>query len=155
MILRLVLNLELALELPYRARWGRNYSQIEQRKTGAHMDPPGWFPLIVRGGQGVTTKYDGSTLTVQFRKARIAAGSPTTFGRMPFGSAAWVDRPLNDAEPFVLRQQMSGTDAQSAIDVLRINERFWNFVCRNTNTGHFEVLRSEPAFKQVIIDDNQ
>jgi len=59
---------------------------------------------------------------------------------------------LNDAEPFALRQQMNGTDAESAIEVLRINDRFWNFVCRNTNTGHFEVLRSEPAFMQVPID---
>ncbi len=47
---------------------------------------------------------------------------------------------------------MNGTDAESAIEVLRINDRFWNFVCRNTNTGHFEVLRSEPAFMQVPID---
>lgn len=116
------------------------------------MDPPGWFPLIVRGGQGVTAAYDGSTLTVQFRKAPVAVGSPTTYRNMPFGSAAWVDRPLNDAEPSVLQQQMNGTDAESAIEVLRINDRFWKFVCRNTNTGHFEVLRSEPAFMEVPID---
>jgi hypothetical protein len=72
---------------------------------------------------------------------------------MPLGSAAWVDRPVNEDEPFVLKQQMSDTDAASAIAVLRINDRFWKFVCRNTNTGHFEVLRSEPAFMQVIIDE--
>jgi hypothetical protein len=72
---------------------------------------------------------------------------------MPLGSAAWVDRPVNDAEPSVLMQQMSQADAASPIAVLRINDRFWKFVCRNTNTGHFEVLRSEPAFMQVKIDD--
>jgi hypothetical protein len=116
------------------------------------MDPPGWFPLIVRGGQGVKAAYDGSTLTVQFRKSPVAAGEPTTYQNMPLGSAAWVDRPVNGAEPFVLNQQMNGTDAGNCIDVLRINDRFWKFVCRNTNAGHFEVLRSEPAFMQVILD---
>jgi hypothetical protein len=116
------------------------------------MDPPGWFPLIVRGGNGVTSSYDGSTLTVQFRKSPVAAGTPATYGNMPVGSAAWVDRPLNGAEPFVLREQMNGTDAESAIEVLRITDRFWMFVCRNTNSGDFEVLRSEPAFMQVRID---
>jgi len=116
------------------------------------MDPEGYFPLIVRGGRGVTASFDGNILTVQFRKARVAAGNPTTYGRMPHGSAAWVDRPLNDDEPFALRQQMNETDADSAMAVLRIDDRFWKFVCRNTNTGHFEVFRSEPAFMQVRID---
>jgi hypothetical protein len=116
------------------------------------MDPPGFFPLIVRGGPGVAARFDGSTLTVQFRKARVPAGDPTTFGRMPVGSAAWVDRPLNDDEPSILQQQMNQADASSVISVLRLTERFWNFLCSNTNTGHFEVFRSEPAFMQVKPD---
>ena len=116
------------------------------------MDPPGWFPLIVRGGRGVSAQFGNGTLTVRFRKAPVGAGDPTTYGRMPFGSGAWVDRPVNDAEPSVLKQQMNDGDAASAIAVLRINDRFWKFVCRNTNVGHFEVLRSEPAFMQVKID---
>ena len=61
---------------------------------------------------------------------------------MPLGSAAWVDRPLNDAEPFVVKQQMSRSDAESAAAVLRISDRFWKFVCHNTNTGHFAAFRS-------------
>jgi hypothetical protein len=116
------------------------------------MDPPGWFPLIVRGGQGVAASHDGSTLTLKFRRSPVAAGNPPTYRNMPLGSGAWVDRPLNDAEPLVLRQEMSREDASSAASVLRINDRFWKFVCRNTNSGHFEVLRSEPAFMQVEID---
>src|SRR5919112_6051346 len=99
---------------------------------GAYMDPPGNFPLIVRGGGGVNLTYDDGTLSVQFRKSSVAAGEPTTYGRMPLGSAAWVDRPVNDAEPSVLRQQMNQSDAESAISVLRLNDRFWKFVCRNT-----------------------
>ena len=117
------------------------------------MDPEGFFPLIVRGGRGVTASHDGSTLTIQFRKSGVAAGEPATYGRMPVGSAAWVDRPLNDAEPFVVKQPMSRSDAESAAAVLRITDRFWKFVCHNTNNGHFEAFRSEPAFKQGGIID--
>lgn len=116
------------------------------------MDPPGFFPLIVRGGRGVAATHDGGTLKVQFRKSRAAAGGPTTYNRMPAGSAAWVDRPLNDAEPFVLMQQMNEADAEEPVAVLRNDARFWKFVCSNTNTGHFEVFRSEPAFAEVVID---
>src|SRR5829696_8631738 len=115
------------------------------------MDPPGWFPLIVRGGTGLAARYDGGTLIVQFRKSPVAAGNPRTYGRMPLGSGAWLDRPVNDAEPSVLMQQMDRDAASSARTVLRSGERFWKFICRNTNAGHFEVLRSEPDFKQVRI----
>src|SRR5215218_3667379 len=118
-----------------------------------YMDPAGFFPLIVRGGQGVTARHDGSTLTLQFRKSPVAAGNPTKYRHMPHGSAAWVDRPVNDAEPSVLKQQMSRTDAESVAGVLRINDRFWMFLCSNTNAGFFEVFRSEPAFMQVILDE--
>ena len=117
------------------------------------MDPPGFFPLIVRGGQGISATHDGSALTLRFRKSSIAAGEPSTFGRMPLGSAAWVDRPLNDAEPSTLKQQMSRDDAASIAGVLRNGERFWKFLASNTNAGFFQVSRSEPTAKQVILDD--
>ena len=116
------------------------------------MDPPGFFPLIVRGGRGVTARHDGATLTVQFRKARTGAGDPSTYNRLPPGSAAWVDRPLNDAEPFVLRQQMDASNAAEVAAVLRNEVRFWMFLCANTNAGHFDVHRSEAAFASVVID---
>jgi hypothetical protein len=106
-------------------------------------DPPGWFPLIVRGGGGLSVTYQGGTLTVRFRKSPVAAGPPARYDRMPSGSGAWVDRPVNDAEPDVLMQQMSQNAASNARSVLRNDGRFWQFVCRNTNVGHFEVLRSE------------
>jgi hypothetical protein len=118
-----------------------------------HMaDPPGFFPLIVRGGRGVTATHEGGTLTVQFRKSPVAAGNPTTYDRIPRGAAAWVDRPLNDDEPLVLKQQMNETAAADTIAVLRNEVRFWKFLCSNTNTGHFEVFRSEAAFSQTKID---
>ena len=115
-------------------------------------DPPGFFPLIVRGGRGVTATHEGGTLTVQFRKSPVAAGDPTTYGRIARGSGAWVDRPLNADEPVVLKQEMNDTSGAETIAVLRNDVRFWKFLCSNTNTGHFEVFRSEPAFSQTKID---
>jgi hypothetical protein len=116
------------------------------------MDPEGFFPLIVRGGRNVAASHDGSTLTVRFSRSPVAAGDPSTFGRMPLGSAAWLDRPLNDAEPTMLRQQMSSQDAEGVVSILHINDRFMKFICANTNMGHFQVHRNEPAFMQVKID---
>ena len=118
------------------------------------MDPPGNFPLIVRGGGGVDLTYDDGTLSVRFGKSPVAAGQPPTFGRMPAGSAAWVDRPVNDAEPSVVRQQMNPDKANEVNGVLRNNIGFWKFVCHNTNAGHFEAVRSERAFMSQKIDEN-
>jgi hypothetical protein len=67
---------------------------------------------------------------------------------MPTGSAAWVDRPVNDAEPSVVRQQMNLDQANEVNEV-----GFWKFVCHNTNAGHFEAIRSERAFMSQIIDE--
>jgi len=47
---------------------------------------------------------------------------------------------------------MNETDAAETIAVLRNEVRFWMFMCSNTNTGHFEVFRSEPAFMEKKID---
>lgn len=69
----------------------------------AAADPPGYYPLIVRGGPGLTPAFASNTFTLQFRKSPVAAGDPRTYMRMPVGSAAWVDRPVNKAEPFVLK----------------------------------------------------
>jgi hypothetical protein len=118
-----------------------------------HMDAPGNFPLIVRGGGGVNLTYDDGTLSVQFRKSPVAAGEPTTYGRMPTGTAAWVDRPVNDAEPSIVREQMSLEQANQVNGVLHNDVGFWKFVCHNTNVGHFEAIRSERAFMSTRIDE--
>jgi hypothetical protein len=78
-------------------------------------DPPAWFPLIVRGGEGVTATYESGTLTVRFSIARVAAAGPTKYWRVPLGSAAWVNRPLNDAEPFVLKQWVNQQAQQPSL----------------------------------------
>jgi hypothetical protein len=103
-------------------------------------DPPGYYPLIVRGGPGLTRTFANNTLTLQFQKSPVAANK-----NMPFGSAAWVDRPLNKAEPFVVKQRANQELARTIIAALSNKVRFWQFLCRNTNAGYFEVLRSEAA----------
>lgn len=118
----------------------------------AAADPPGYYPLIVRGGPGLTPAFASNTFTLQFRKSPVAAGDPRTYMRMPVGSAAWVDRPVNKAEPFVLKQRANQKLAGTITEVLRNKVRFWKFICRNTNAGYFEVIRSEAAFASVPID---
>lgn len=122
-------------------------------RCGRHMQPVSGIAgrLGYRRAGGSDTCQSG-ILTVRFRKFTVAAGDPTTYGRMPLGSGAWVDRPVNDAEPAVLRQETDQGTASSAREVLQSGERFWKFVRRNTNAGHFEVLRSEPAFKRYRVD---
>jgi len=115
-------------------------------------DPPGWYSLIVRGGQGVTSTYQNGTLTVNVRKARIAAGEPAKYQRLPIGSAAWVDRPMNASEPVVLKQRMDARLANNVMDALSNRVRYWRFVCRSTDRGYIEVLRSEVATPSVKID---
>ncbi len=80
----------------------------------AAADPPGYYPLIVRGGPGLTPALASNTLTLQFRKSSVAAGDPRTYMRLPFGSAPWVDRPLNKVEPFVLRQRANHSPGLSS-----------------------------------------
>lgn len=116
------------------------------------MDPDGFFPLIVRGGRALAMRYDGSTLSVQFRRASVGAGDPSTYTRLPPGTGAWVDRPVNDAEPVVLRQEMTRDAAREVAAVLRNEVRFYRFICANTNSGHFQVFRSEPASALVTIE---
>lgn len=116
--------------------------------------PAGWFPLIVRGGQGLDSRYADGVLTLRFHKSPVAAGNSNTFDRLPSSSGAWVDRPVNSAEPSVLMQRMDEVSASNVMRTLRNVDRFWKFGCRNTNTGHFEVLRSEPTSKSVKFDDD-
>ena len=118
------------------------------------MDPEGFFPLIVRGGRGVSghiRRQHARAVRVPQVRSRGRRAGDLRARAARFGSVG-AYRPLNDAEPFVVKQQMSRSDAESAAAVLRIGDRFWKFVCHNTNTGHFAAFRSEPAFMQVTVD---
>ena len=110
------------------------------------------YPMIVRGGPGITASYANGILTVQIRKARSAAGSSLNYGKLPGGSAAWVDRPLTGAEPFVLKQKIDEQHGQVIIERLRDNNGYWKFYCRLTSSGYFEVNGSESSGVSMRID---
>src|SRR5262245_533595 len=98
-----------------------------------------FFALIVNGSPNLKMDYDGGYLTVGFRRTTKPAGPPSGYARnVPPGAAAWPDRPLNSAEPLVLKQKMSTKQAEAAIQRLRQNGGFWKFYCRNTGKGYFE-----------------
>ncbi len=111
-----------------------------------------YWPMIVRGGPGVTMSYAEGVLTVTVRKAHVAAGDSLHYGQLPVGSAAWVDRPLNANEPFYLKQTIDYASAQAIMNGLRGREGYWKFLCSNTGGGYFDVLRSERTSKSVRFD---
>ena len=94
------------------------------------MDPPGWFPLIVRGGRGANATYDGGTLTVRFGKASVAAGDPTTY---PGTGEAWQPLKLYYNHAFhrdrfvALHEEMpvNQTDVHHAVPVYEHLPGWW------------------------------
>src|SRR5262245_50522174 len=113
-----------------------------------------YYPLIVNGSRNLDATYDNGYLVVRFHRTRSGAGSPSTYVKnVPPGSAAWVDRPLNNDEPIELRQRMNEQLAAEALDRLKQNGGYWKFFCRNTGRGYFEVSRSEKANAMIRIDD--
>jgi hypothetical protein len=119
-------------------------------KTPLHLDSwvtvfaDTYYAMIVRGGGNIVTSYANGVLTVNLAgKARNAAGNPSNYGKLPVGSGAWVDRPLNAAEPVRLKQTIAPEQAQIIITRLRVPDNYWKFYCKNTNQGYFDVLKSE------------
>ena len=112
-----------------------------------------YWPMIVRGGRGLSTSYANGVLTVQIRKAHQAAGDPLHYGQLPVGSAAWVDRTLNADEPFDLKQKIDANGAQAIMHWLQ-GGGYWKFFCANTGEGYFDVLRSEKTNSAVRLDDS-
>jgi hypothetical protein len=106
-----------------------------------------YWPMIVRGGPGVTTSYADGVLTVHIAKAQAAAGDRMKGPvRLPVGSAAWVDRPLNANEPFDLKQKIDENGARAIMHSLQDGNGYWKFFCANTGAGYFDVRRSEKTF---------
>ena len=110
-----------------------------------------YWGMIVRGGKGVATSYSNGVLTVQFGKALVAAGNSNNYGKLPIGSAAWVDRPLNAAEPSVLKYKIDEDGAQTIIDRLKNGDGYWKFNCKNAG-NYFDVRGSAYVSRSVGID---
>jgi hypothetical protein len=111
--------------------------------THSNAQSPPYYPLIVNGSESLKMEYTGGYFIVRFRRTVRGAGGPESYDRnVPPGAAAWVDRPLNDQEPVVLKQKMSKEDVTEAWHRLREKGGYWRFYCRNTNAGYFEAVRS-------------
>ena len=114
-------------------------------------DEPYWG-LIVHGGNTTHTSYDNGILRVEFRHSQHPAGSPFNYERqVPRGQAAWPDRPLSPNEPSVLLQKMSEADASNIMEHLN-SGGYWEFYCRNTGKGFFEVSNSKMVRSAVRFD---
>jgi hypothetical protein len=112
-----------------------------------------FYGLIVNGSANMNVSYDGTYLTVKFRRTRNAAGRSAEYiQNVPPGSAAWPDRPLSPQEPLMLKQKMTRQQADAAYRRLRENGGYWKFYCRNTNAGYFEVSQSQATYATVKID---
>jgi hypothetical protein len=101
-------------------------------------------------GPGVTTSYADGVLTVTIRKAPVAAGSAYSYIKLPRGSAAWEDRPLNAQEPFEWKQKIARENAQRIMQELQgtvgTSPVFYKFPCKNTGAGYFDVFSSEITY---------
>lgn len=118
----------------------------------SHAQGP-YYPLIVNGSSSLDVDYVNGYLVVHFRRTLRGAGQPGTYVQnVRPGTGAWVDRPLNGQEPLMLKQKMTPSQAETAIQRLRQNGGYWKFYCKNTNAGYFDVSRSEAAYASVRID---
>ena len=116
-----------------------------------HADEPYWA-LIVHGGNTTHASYDNGMLRVEFRHSPHPAGNPLHYERqVPAGQAAWPDRSMSPQEPSVLFQQT--TEDAAALAIERLDGRgYWQFYCRNSGKGYFEVLKSGAVSASIQID---
>jgi hypothetical protein len=100
------------------------------------------FPLNCRGGERLAFDTLGSVadtatsvhLSLRFIASRQAAGWNGE-GLEP-STCAWVDRPLNSAEPRQVRFAPAVGDSTPQL-TLRDTRFYWSFLAYNTDSGHF------------------
>jgi hypothetical protein len=69
----------------------------------------------VNGSSSLNIDYADGYLVVHFRRTRHAAGQPGSYVQnVRPGTAAWVDRPLNDQEPGAGYFEVSRSEAAYA-----------------------------------------
>jgi hypothetical protein len=100
------------------------------------------FPLHCRGGEQLAFDTLGpvtDTSTKVGLSLRFTAG-PRAAGEKGEGlepsRCAWVDRPLNDAEPLLVRFTV-GIGASLPRVTLRDTMLYWSFLAHNTDSGYF------------------
>jgi hypothetical protein len=111
-----------------------------------------YWGLIVHGGGTTHASYDNGVLRVEFRHSLHPAGDSLHYeSQVPAGQAAWPDRSMSPNEPSVLLQRVSEDEAARIIE--HLNARgYWEFYCRNTGKGFFDVSHSKLVRASVRID---
>lgn len=125
------------------------------------------FRMICKGGPGMRVRISPGDarnsyqkLGLFFNKSSRPAGQKGA--GLPNGTCAWVDRPLNAAEPDILAQDIRpgyayhvDLDASKHVvrfrptnniynwvNVLHVPGKLWTFYARNTNQGELKVTQS-------------
>jgi hypothetical protein len=99
------------------------------------------YPLNCRGGGGLVfdtisppSDANGAVaLSLTFAASAVASG-PEGQGLQP-GTCAWVDRPVNDAEPRQIRFTTAFGDSILRLTV-RDSSQYWGFLAFNSDSGH-------------------
>jgi hypothetical protein len=125
------------------------------------------FRMICKGGAGIKAKISPGDVGNSFQKLGLFFNkSPRAAGqngaKLANGTCAWVDRPLNSAEPDILAQDIRPgyryhvdldagkhvvrfqptNNIYNWVNVLRIPGRLWTFYAYNTNQGELKVTQS-------------
>lgn len=105
------------------------------------------FTLTCRGHLQIQNHGDGGK-DITFTKSPTAAGS--NGATLAFGSCAWEDRPLNQAEPSHMTYKISTTSAGnegwfSLVSQCAFNDKCTVEVCAMTDPGGFLKILSDHA----------
>ena len=100
------------------------------------------FPLNCRGGEQLAFDTLGplADTSTRVRLSLRFTASPRAAGWKGEGlepsTCAWVDRPLNGAEPLRVRVTLGIGDSTPRL-TLRDTSLYWSFLAYNTDSGHF------------------
>jgi hypothetical protein len=115
------------------------FTAVQSRDSGRERRH---FPLHCRGGDRLVFDTLGpiaDTGTTARVSLRFTAG-PRAAGQNGEGlepsTCAWVDRPLNGAEPLRVRVTLASGDSTPRL-TLRDTSLYWSFLAYNTDSGHF------------------
>lgn len=122
-------------------------AQVTMKKRTFEQKGPqeALYELRCQGGseaftfQQLSQAPENTLLAITFHKSTRAAGS-TSIGLSP-GTCAWIDRPVNAAEPATIHVEVKPSDVQMMEDDLRAAGKYWSYYVFNTNQGYLQARR--------------
>ena len=123
---------------------GEAHAVLQSSSAMPPLYPRHEYPLSCRGGEevmfdtlSVSSTPDVVTLSLGFIASPSAAGHEGQ--GLPPSTCAWVDRPLNDAEPRQVRVTLSASDSTPRASV-RDTGVYWSFLAYNSDSGHITAV---------------